>query len=66
MKGFDFGENNMADKEYQPVSLEDENLEYSVTSPVMHSGHIVYNVRGSDNKGVWEGNRRYSEFYILH
>jgi len=29
-------------------------------------GHYVYTTKGVDDKGPWEGTRRYSDFYALH
>ena len=49
-----------------PQILEDENSDFSVTNPVLQNGHIVYTVRGVDKSGVWEGTRRYNEFFVLH
>lgn len=40
-------------------------MRYSVKNPHDASGHIVYEVRGHDNEGDWEGLRRFNEFYVL-
>jgi hypothetical protein len=42
------------------IVYEDENLDFSVSSPQMQSGHIVYRVRGTDREGTWEVVRRYN------
>lgn len=39
--------------------------EFMVLKPTMTGGHIVYFVKGCDNQGPWEGQRRYNEFYLL-
>ena len=31
----------------------------------MKAGHIVYTCKGSDSEGVWEGERRFNEFFRL-
>lgn len=65
MKQIDFGDVPL-EKAYVPQILEDENSDFSVTNPVLQNGHIVYTVRGVDKSGVWEGTRRYNEFFVLH
>lgn len=48
------------------VSMNDAEFNYSVKNPHDNGGHIVYDVRGKDRQGPWEGNRRYNEFFLLH
>ena len=38
---------------------------FSVRNPQDHSGHIVYECKGVDSKGEWEGKRRYNDFFNL-
>jgi hypothetical protein len=38
---------------------------FAVISPQMKSGHIEYTCKGVDDKGPWEGDRRYNEFFKL-
>ena len=38
---------------------------FSVRNPQDHGGHIVYECKGVDSKGEWEGKRRYNDFYNL-
>ena len=40
--------------------------EFQCTHPKSKGGHIVYQCKGVDNMGNWDGERRYSEFYKLH
>lgn len=40
-------------------------LSFSVRDPQDSGGHIVYNVKGVDLQGEFEGQRRYNEFYVL-
>lgn len=40
--------------------------EFSCFNPQSRSGHIVYSCKGSDAQGLWEGERRYNEFFKLH
>jgi hypothetical protein len=51
----------------QNNDLMDESSEqsFSCTHPQNKSGHIVYKCKGSDSQGIWEGDRRYNEFYKL-
>jgi hypothetical protein len=42
-----------------------EEMEFWVVNPEDVAGHIEYEVRGLDSKGVWEGKRRFSEFFML-
>ena len=43
-----------------------EALKYTVKNPHTHSGHIVYEVCGTDKHGEWSGLRRFNEFFVLH
>lgn len=47
------------------VQMNDYEMEFSVKNPQDNGGHISYDVRGKDRQGVWEGKRRYSDFYTL-
>ena len=40
--------------------------EFQCTHPKSKGGHIVYQCKGVDNMGNWDGERRYSEFFKLH
>ena len=40
--------------------------EFQCTEPHPVGGHIVYNCKGADAQGAWEGTRRYNEFFKLH
>ena len=40
--------------------------EFTVRNPQDQGGHIVYEVKGRDNQGVFECQRRYNEFFVLH
>ena len=48
------------------VLVNDIEFQYSVRNPQDQGGHIVYDTRGKDSQGEWEGKRRYNEFFILH
>lgn len=50
----------------QDLLDEGNEKEFSCTNPQMQGGHIVYQCRGIDKIGVWEGVRRYNEFYKLN
>ena len=41
-------------------------FEFSVRNPQDFNGHIVYEVKGRDDQGIFECKRRYNEFFILH
>jgi len=47
------------------VLMNDLEYDFSVGSPQDMGGNIVYDVKGKDKQGVWEGKRRYSDFYLL-
>mmetsp|Transcript_39706 Transcript_39706/g.60850 ORF Transcript_39706/g.60850 Transcript_39706/m.60850 type:complete len:311 (+) Transcript_39706:22-954(+) len=40
--------------------------DFQCINPQNRSGHIVYTCKGSDAQGMWEGERRFNEFYKLH
>jgi hypothetical protein len=63
MKGVDFSQVTLMDKNSTKTLIEDDNFDFQVTNPQLHSGHIVYHVRGVDKQGNWEGLRRYNEFF---
>ena len=48
------------EKDYVPILNEDDNLNFSVADPQLVNSHIVYNVKGMDSQGKWEGQRRYN------
>lgn len=52
----------------QGNELIEESVEanFTCTHPQNKSGHIVYKCKGSDKQGLWEGERRYNEFYKLY
>ena len=35
-------------------------------TPEERGMHMEYKVSGKDNKGSWEGSRRYTHFHLLH
>jgi hypothetical protein len=47
------------------VLMLDLEHEYSVANPQDISGSIHYEVKGKDRAGLWEGKRRYNEFFLL-
>ena len=52
----------------QGNDLIDESHEanFTCTHPQNKNSHIYYKCKGSDNKGLWEGDRRYNEFFKLY
>ena len=46
--------------------MNDIEYDFSVKTPTDAGGHIVYEVKGKDSQGNWEGKRRYSEFDALY
>jgi len=38
---------------------------FSVKSPVLTNKFVSYGITGEDSMGVFEGQRRYNEFYLL-
>lgn len=46
--------------------MNDIEYDFSVKNPQDFGGHIVYDVKGKDKQGPWEGKRRYSEFFELY
>lgn len=45
--------------------MSEEEKQFEVKNPQDAGGYIVYEVRGVDSQGIWEGKRRYNEFYVL-
>lgn len=45
--------------------MNDIEYDFSVANPQDVGGSIHYEVKGRDKQGVWEGKRRYNEFFIL-
>ena len=41
-------------------------FEFTVRNPHDHGGHIVYDVSGRDDKGLFSCTRRFNEFFALH
>ena len=39
---------------------------FQCINPKNKGGHIVYECKGVDSQGIWEGERRYNEFFKLH
>jgi PX domain len=51
----------------QVLKFEDDlNMEFVVNNPDDRNGHIEYYVKGKDRLGEWNGQRRYTHFYLLH
>ena len=50
----------------QDIFTDDIEFEFSCRNPQDLSGHIVYEVRGRDEQGLFECKRRFNEFYVLH
>ena len=49
-----------------PQKLEKEEImDVYVKNPMDQSGHIVYDVKGIDRDGVFEGKRRYNDFLAI-
>ena len=48
------------------ILTDEAGLQFSVTNPHDHSGHIVYDVKGVDKKGPFDCQRRYNDFASLH
>ena len=46
--------------------MNDYEKDFFVKNPQDNNGHIVYECKGKDSQGVWEGKRRYSEFHELY
>jgi hypothetical protein len=49
-------------KKMHPVMDEDKNNPYKVFDPVIKGSHVSYTIKGIDNDGPFEGNRRYTDF----
>lgn len=45
---------------------ETHEAEFICNNPQNRGGHIVYTCKGADEQGLWEGERRFNEFYKLH
>jgi hypothetical protein len=50
----------------QQENLDSLSLEFTVRNPVNNSGTVLYTVTGRDKEGLFEGQRRYNEFFLLH
>ena len=47
-----------------PTPVDDIESIFTVTDPV-HAGHVSYTIKGRDEDGDFEGQRRYNDFYHL-
>lgn len=47
-------------------SIDEVSLEFTVRDPIKQSGTTLYKVTGRDREGLFEGLRRYNEFFLLH
>ena len=45
---------------------ESHETEFMCFNPQNKGGHIVYSCKGVDDQGLWEGERRFNEFFKLH
>ena len=45
---------------------DDYTIKFTVRNPHDYHGHIVYEVEGEDEKGTFNVNRRYNDFFALH
>ena len=50
----------------QALELDEVSAAFTVRDPVNTSGTILYKITGKDKEGIFEGQRRYNEFYLLH
>ena len=50
----------------QADSADDASAEFTVRDPASTSGTTLYKITGRDRDGLFEGQRRYNEFYLLH
>ena len=46
--------------------VDQASLEFMVRDPQNQSGTVLYKVCGRDKEGMFEGQRRYNEFFLLH
>lgn len=53
-------------KPQQDIFTDDIEFEFSCRNPQDLNGHIVYEVRGRDDQGLFDCKRRFNEFYVLH
>ena len=50
----------------QQENLDSLSLEFTCRNPVNSSGTVLYTVTGRDKEGLFEGQRRYNEFFLLY
>ena len=55
----------LTDNAGDDVLTSDSEANFSVSNPHDNGGHIVYEVSGRDSQGLWEGKRRFNEFFCL-
>lgn len=53
-------------KQDSAMLMNDIEYEFSVRNPHDAGGFTAYDCKGKDKQGLWEGKRRYNEFYELH
>ena len=54
------------EKPTQDIFTDDIEFEFSCRNPQDRGGHIEYEVRGRDEHGLFECNRRFNDFFALH
>ena len=54
------------EKPTQDIFTDDIEFEFSCRNPQDRGGHIEYEVRGRDEQGLFECNRRFNDFFALH
>ncbi len=60
-------EDQMVQKDKQISTFEDDlSMDFSVSNPDDKNGYVEYTCKGKDRQGEWEGNRRYTHFFLLH
>ena len=47
------------------ILVSEEERQFCVFNPQDNGSYVLYDVRGADSSGVWEGKRRYNEFFTL-
>ena len=56
----------MQSEKQSDIFMDELAYEYSVRNPQDFNGHIIYEVKGRDDQGLFECKRRYNEFNSLH
>jgi sorting nexin-1/2/sorting nexin-4 len=54
------------DKQGGDLFTDELAFDFSVRNPQDFGGHIVYEVKGRDDQGLFECKRRFNEFFLLH